>query len=98
MRSTVAYATSDRWMRAERVRVFFLVNGCFYASEFDKFYVSIIFLFIVYMNKFELTLLELLNMLREVESTIKKEKPVLYNGETKKKMNASKTLKKGKGK
>ena len=37
------------------------------------------------MNKLEVTISELLNMLREVESTIKKEKPVLYTGETKKK-------------
>ena len=38
------------------------------------------------MNKLEVTLLELLNMLREAESTIKKEKPVFYAGETRKKM------------
>ncbi|RZR87712.1 hypothetical protein BHM03_00015170 [Ensete ventricosum] len=50
------------------------------------------------MNKFEVTLPKLLNMLREAESTIKKEKPILYVGETKKKRKASKTLKKGKGK
>ncbi|RZS26519.1 hypothetical protein BHM03_00059869 [Ensete ventricosum] len=50
------------------------------------------------MSKFEVTLLELLNMLREAESAIKKEKSVLYIGETKKKMKANKTLKKGKGK
>ncbi|RRT72128.1 hypothetical protein B296_00004090 [Ensete ventricosum] len=50
------------------------------------------------MNKFEVTLPELLNMLREAESTIKKEKPILYIGETNKKRKASKTLKKGKGK
>ncbi|URE14807.1 hypothetical protein MUK42_36055 [Musa troglodytarum] len=37
-------------------------------------------------------------MLREAESTIKKEKPVLYAGETRKKRKAEKTLKKGKGK
>ncbi|RZR75566.1 hypothetical protein BHM03_00062209 [Ensete ventricosum] len=37
-------------------------------------------------------------MLRKAESAIKKEKPVLYIGETKKKMKGSKTLKKGKGK
>ncbi|RRT66744.1 hypothetical protein B296_00007376 [Ensete ventricosum] len=48
--------------------------------------------------RFEVTLPEPLNMLREVESTIKKEKPVLYIGETKKKRKASKTLKKDKGK
>ncbi|RZR82553.1 hypothetical protein BHM03_00009002 [Ensete ventricosum] len=48
--------------------------------------------------KFEVTLPELLNMLREAESAIKKEKPVLYTGETKKKRKASKTLKNGKGK
>ncbi|RZS23972.1 hypothetical protein BHM03_00056988 [Ensete ventricosum] len=47
---------------------------------------------------FEVTLPKLLNMLRETESTIKKEKPVLYIGGTKKKRKASKTLKKGKGK
>ncbi|KAJ8477860.1 hypothetical protein OPV22_021587 [Ensete ventricosum] len=50
------------------------------------------------MSKFEVTLSELLNMLREAESAIKKEKPVLYIGETKKKRKASKTFKKGKGK
>ncbi|RRT37677.1 hypothetical protein B296_00039785 [Ensete ventricosum] len=49
------------------------------------------------MSKFEVTLPELLNMLREVESAIKKEKSILYVGETKKKMKANKTLKKGKG-
>ncbi|URD99213.1 hypothetical protein MUK42_30004 [Musa troglodytarum] len=37
-------------------------------------------------------------MLREAESTIKKEKPVLYVGETRKKRKAEKSLKKGKGK
>ncbi|RRT37494.1 hypothetical protein B296_00045519 [Ensete ventricosum] len=47
---------------------------------------------------FEVTLLKLLNMLREVESVIKKEKLVLYIGETKKKRKANKILKKGKGK
>ncbi|RWW06959.1 hypothetical protein GW17_00029682 [Ensete ventricosum] len=47
---------------------------------------------------FEVTLLELLNMLREAESVIKKEKLVLYIGETKKKRKANKTLKKGKSK
>ncbi|RWV94091.1 hypothetical protein GW17_00043406 [Ensete ventricosum] len=47
---------------------------------------------------FEVTLHELLNMLREVESAIKKETSVLYIGESKKKRKASKTLKKGKGK
>ncbi|RRT31789.1 hypothetical protein B296_00048912 [Ensete ventricosum] len=50
------------------------------------------------MSKFEVTLPELLNMLREVESAIKKEKPVLYIGEIKKKRKASKILKKRKGK
>ncbi|RRT36517.1 hypothetical protein B296_00034766 [Ensete ventricosum] len=50
------------------------------------------------MRKFEVTLHELLNMLREAESAIKNEKPVLYIGETKKKRKASNTLKKGKGK
>ncbi|RRT31255.1 hypothetical protein B296_00048803, partial [Ensete ventricosum] len=47
---------------------------------------------------FEVTLPKLLNMLREAESVIEKEKPVLYIGETKKKRKASKILKKGKGK
>ena len=50
------------------------------------------------MNKLEVTLLELLNMLREAENTIRKEKPVLYTGETRKKRKAEKSLKKGKGK
>ncbi|RZS28002.1 hypothetical protein BHM03_00061544 [Ensete ventricosum] len=50
------------------------------------------------MSKFEVTLCELLNMLREAESAIKKEKLVLYIGETKKKRKANKTLKKGKDK
>ena len=49
------------------------------------------------MNKLEVTLPELLNMLREAESTIKKEKSVLYTGEIKKKRKAEKSLKKGKG-
>ncbi|RZS16653.1 hypothetical protein BHM03_00048675 [Ensete ventricosum] len=49
-------------------------------------------------GKCEVTLPELLNTLREVESAIKKEKPVLYVDETKKKRKASKILKKGKGK
>ncbi|RRT35939.1 hypothetical protein B296_00040627 [Ensete ventricosum] len=49
-------------------------------------------------SKFEVTLPEHLNMLGEAESAIKKEKPVLYISETKKKRNASKTLKKGKDK
>ncbi|RWW10861.1 hypothetical protein GW17_00025569 [Ensete ventricosum] len=48
--------------------------------------------------KFEVTFPELLNTLRGAENAIKKEKPVLYIGETKKKMKASKSLKKGKGK
>ncbi|RWV78439.1 hypothetical protein GW17_00060600 [Ensete ventricosum] len=56
------------------------------------------FHFTVHMNKFKVTLPKLLNMLREVESTIKKEKPVLYISETNKKRKASKTLKKGKSK
>ncbi|RWW78554.1 hypothetical protein BHE74_00013219 [Ensete ventricosum] len=47
---------------------------------------------------FEVTLPELLNILREAESTIKKEKSVLYIGETNRKRKASKTLNKGKGK
>ena len=50
------------------------------------------------MNKLEVTLPKLLNMLREAESTIKKEKPVLYTGETRKKRKAENSLKKGKGK
>ncbi|KAJ8492384.1 hypothetical protein OPV22_014105 [Ensete ventricosum] len=50
------------------------------------------------MSKFEVTLPELLNMLREAESTIKKEKLIIYIGETKKKRKTSKTLKKGKDK
>ena len=50
------------------------------------------------MNKLEVTLPKLLNMLREAESTIKKEKPVLYTGETRKKRKAERSLKKGKGK
>ena len=50
------------------------------------------------MNKLEMTFPKLLNMLREAESTIKKEKSVLYTGETKKKRKAEKYLKKGKGK
>ncbi|RZS25382.1 hypothetical protein BHM03_00058571 [Ensete ventricosum] len=49
------------------------------------------------MNKFEVTLPKLLNILRETKSVIKK-KPFLYIGETKKKRKTSKTLKKGKGK
>ncbi|RWW68661.1 hypothetical protein BHE74_00023805 [Ensete ventricosum] len=49
-------------------------------------------------NKLEVTLLELLNMLREAESTIKKEKLVLYAGETEKKRKAEKPLKKDRGK
>ncbi|RRT47832.1 hypothetical protein B296_00008522 [Ensete ventricosum] len=40
------------------------------------------FLFSLNMSKFEVTLRELLNMLREAESAIKKEKPVLYIGVT----------------
>ena len=50
------------------------------------------------MNKLKVTLPELLNMLREAESTIKKEKPVLYTSETRKKRKAERSLKKGKGK
>ena len=50
------------------------------------------------MNKLEVTLPKLHNMLREVESTIKKEKPVLYTSKTRKKKKANKSLKKGKGK
>ena len=50
------------------------------------------------MNKLEVTLPKLLNVLREVESTIKKEKLVLYTSETRKKRKAEESLKKGKGK
>ncbi|RRT40412.1 hypothetical protein B296_00033120 [Ensete ventricosum] len=50
------------------------------------------------MSKFEVTLLELLNMLREAKNVIKKEKSVLYISETKKKRKDNKILKKGKGK
>ena len=50
------------------------------------------------MNKLEVTLSELLNMLKGAEITIKKEKPVLYIGETRKKRKVEKSLKKGKGK
>ncbi|RRT85995.1 hypothetical protein B296_00001293 [Ensete ventricosum] len=46
-------------------------------------------------GKFEMTLLKLLNTLREVESTIKKEKPILYASETNTKRKANKTVKKG---
>ena len=49
------------------------------------------------MNKLKVTLLELLNMLREAKSTIKKEKPVLYTSETRKKKKADISLEKGKG-
>ena len=49
-------------------------------------------------NKLEVTLPKLLNMLREAASTIKKEKLVLCTGETKKKRKSKKSLKKGKGK
>ncbi|RRT66973.1 hypothetical protein B296_00034877 [Ensete ventricosum] len=48
------------------------------------------------MSKFEVTLPELLNILREAESVIKKS--VLYIGETNKKRKTNKTLKKDKGK
>ena len=50
------------------------------------------------MNKLEVTLPKLLNMLRETESTINKEKLVLYIGETKRKRKIEKSLKKSKGK
>ncbi|RWW39768.1 hypothetical protein BHE74_00054864 [Ensete ventricosum] len=50
------------------------------------------------MTKFEVTLPELLNILREAKSTIKKEKIFLYISETKKKRKANKTHKKDKGK
>ena len=49
-------------------------------------------------NKLEVTLPELLNILRGAESTIKKEKLVLNTGKTKKKRKAEKSLKKGEGK
>ena len=45
-----------------------------------------------------MTLPKLLNILREAKSTIKKEKLVLYIGETKKKRKTEKSFKKGKGK
>lgn len=45
-----------------------------------------------------MTFLELLNTMREVENTIKKEKSVLNVGETKKKRNTKKSLKKAKAK
>ncbi|URE20646.1 hypothetical protein MUK42_36063 [Musa troglodytarum] len=50
------------------------------------------------MNKLEVSLHELLNMLMEAESTIKNEKLVLYVGETKRKRKTRKTIKEGKGK
>ena len=50
------------------------------------------------MNKLEVTLFKLLNMLREAESIIKKEKLILYVDETKRKRKAGKSLRKGKGK
>ena len=50
------------------------------------------------MNKLKVTLPELLNMLRETESNIKKEKLLLYAGETRKKWKPKKSLMKGKGK
>ncbi|RWW09557.1 hypothetical protein GW17_00026949 [Ensete ventricosum] len=53
---------------------------------------------IVLEDNFEMTLPDLLNILREAESTIKKEKSVLYIGETNRKRKASKTIKKGKDK
>ena len=46
----------------------------------------------------KVTLPKFLNKLREEKSTIKKEKPVLFDSETRKKRNAEKPLKKGKGK
>ena len=49
------------------------------------------------MNKVEMTLPKLLNMLREAKSTIKKEKLVLYTSENRKKRKVEKSLKKGKG-
>ncbi|CAL9076301.1 unnamed protein product [Musa textilis] len=50
------------------------------------------------MNKLEVTLPELLNMLREAESTIKKEKPVLYTGETRKKGKLRRPLRRARAK
>ena len=50
------------------------------------------------MNKLEVTLPELLNILREAKSTIKKKKLVLYTSKTRKKRKLEKSLKKGKGK
>ena len=51
-----------------------------------------------HMNKLEMTLPKLLNISREVESTIKKEKSVLNTSETKKKRKTEKYLKNGKSK
>ena len=48
------------------------------------------------MNKLKVTLPDLLNMLREAESTIKKEKPVLYIGKTKKKRKEESPLRRAK--
>ena len=57
------------------------------------------FIFNFNINKLELTLPELLNMLREAKSTtIKKEKLILNAGKTKKKRKVEKSLKKGKSK
>ena len=49
------------------------------------------------MNKFKVSLPKLLNMLKKVKSTIKKEKSILYTGEIRNKMKAEKSFKKGKG-
>ena len=48
-------------------------------------------------NKLEITLPELINILRKAESTIKKEKPILYTSKTIKKKKTEKSLEKGKG-
>ena len=50
------------------------------------------------MNKLNVTLLELLNKVREAKSTFKKEKSFLYISETKRKRRQKSPLKKGKGK
>ncbi|XP_064957832.1 uncharacterized protein LOC135608725 [Musa acuminata AAA Group] len=49
-------------------------------------------------SQLKVILPKFLNILREVESTIKKDKLVLYAGETKKKSKTEKSLKKGKDK
>ncbi|RZS19314.1 hypothetical protein BHM03_00051692 [Ensete ventricosum] len=77
-------------------------NTCGHNAHEQVIYSPYQFSFLVIMNfsisKLEVTLHKLLNMLTKAESTIKKEKPILYIGETKKKRKADKSLKKGKGK